>query len=600
MYCQVIFDLGHSDSIGMDSETQAPLDSPKTAQAPIWCEGLHVVRRMHVLPLVASLCVARLATLGNGRAVDPTHLGFAIAPAGDVALDEGAATSPFCQKLCNKSNLEEKGAKTCKDLAEDDCKSSNFYRKNGGELRLCVWQPQWKCTEDWTTVCISDRPWKCSSSSISTIGSDLCESICYKTDVRSIDTFCHKLSQEECSSAQFYESDKHGNRRLCEMQSGLCRTSSLCPAENATCLGSTLFDHGEAPKDPMDGNATAAEMLSLCRSMCYKTNTLVSGLSCADLSSAHCSSGQFYETDWHGVRSLCVPFGDECTADSSHSCPRSIPLCSDDLSLQKSLRPGNETSPVPGIENSSHSIQKAAAPLVGKAPVEAPVVPAFCFSLCEKTNTRSMNASCQDLPAASCESEEFYETDHDGRRRLCVQKGGKCITDLSAVCDEHFPICNISAAQSAQAEAPDESEHCLLYCDKINTRSRGQSCETLSSSECLSGIFYESDHDGNRAMCSYAAKGCAANVSSTCRAEQPICHGADAKTTKLNGRGQSSSVVRSSKFAVHSYGSASPAANEAFGGPPAVESLHSGASMISLKMFLINLALLVAICTLTY
>lgn len=335
-------------------------------------------------------------------------------------------------------------------------------------------------------------------------------------------------------------------------------------------------------------------MLTLCRSMCYKTNTVVSGLSCADLSSAHCSSGQFYETDWHGVRRLCVPLGDECGPDSSHSCSRSIPLCSDDLSLQKSLhRSGNETPPAPGLENSSIQFQKATAPL------GASVVPAFCLSLCEKTNTRSMNASCSDLQAASCESEEFYETDHDGRRRLCLQKGGKCITDLSAVCEEHFPICNVSAAPSVQAEAADESEHCLLYCDKINTRSRGQSCEALSSSECLSGIFYESDHDGNRAMCSYAPGGCAANVSTTCRAAQPICHGADAATKPTKpGGGQSSSVVRSSKFAVHSYASASPAANEAFGGPPAVETLHSGASMITLKMFLRNLA--VAICTWTY
>ena len=63
--------------------------------------------------------------------------------------------------------------------------------------------------------------------------------------------------------------------------------------------------------------------------------------------------------------------------------------------------------------------------------------------------------------------------------------------------------------------------------------------------ECLSGIFYESDHDGNRAMCSYAPGGCAANVSTTCRAAQPICHGADAKPTKPTkpGGGQSSSVV---------------------------------------------------------
>ena len=276
-------------------------------------------------------------------------------------------------------------------------------------MRLCVWQPEWKCTEDWTTVCISHGPWKCSS--ISNASSDLCESICYKTDVRSIDTFCHKLSPGECSSGQFYESDKGGNRRPCEM-SGLCQTGSgRCPAGNTTCPGSTLFDGAPQDlKDLKDGKVTA-EMLTLCRSMCYKTNTVVSGLSCADLSSAHCSSGQFYETDWHGVRRLCVPLGDECGPDSSHSCSRSIPLCSDDLSLQKSLhRSGNETPPAPGLENSSIQFQKATAPL------GASVVPAFCLSLCEKTNTRSMNASCSDLQAASCESEEFYETDHDGRR----------------------------------------------------------------------------------------------------------------------------------------------------------------------------------------
>eukprot|EP00438_Fugacium_kawagutii_P023025 Skav229902 [mRNA] locus=scaffold2151:426328:503153:- [translate_table: standard] len=162
--------------------------------------------------------------------------------AGDVYLDEGATTSPFCQKLCNKSVIDERGAKTCKDLTEDDCKSVKFYRKNGGELRLCVWQPQWKCTEDWTTACISDQSWKCDGKPTDdSLG--LCESMCYKTDVRSLDTFCHKLSSEECSSGQFYESDQHGNRRLCEMLGECVATLPWCPAENATCPGSTLFHH---------------------------------------------------------------------------------------------------------------------------------------------------------------------------------------------------------------------------------------------------------------------------------------------------------------------------------------------------------------------
>ena len=368
----------------------------------------------------------------------------------------GAAPSPFCQKLCNKSNLEEKGAKTCKDLAENDCKSLNFYRKNGGELRLCVWQPEWKCTEDWTTACISDRPWSCSDSKPK--GLDLCESICYKTDLRSLDTFCRKLSFEECSSGQFYESDEHGNRRICEKKGNRCLASSWCPAENLTCPGSTLFHHGEVE----ELNGTMDEMLSECRSMCYKTNTVVSGLSCSDLGVAHCSSGQFYETDWHGVRRMCV-YDEECTADPSHSCPRSVPLCSDEANLQKSHPFAPNRTP---SENSS-----AKNHLPDKPIPDMTKVPAFCLSLCEKTNSRSMNASCSDLPAASCESQEFYETDHDGKRRLCQQKGGQCITDFSAVCEEHFPICNISAApMDLRAHEAVDQSRCFLYCDKINTR----------------------------------------------------------------------------------------------------------------------------------
>lgn len=35
--------------------------------------------------------------------------------------------------------------------------------------------------------------------------------------------------------------------------------------------------------------------------------------------------------------------------------------------------------------------------------------------------------------------------------------------------------------------------------------------------ECLSGLFYESDHKGNRLMCSHSNQGCSANISTTCK-----------------------------------------------------------------------------------
>jgi len=189
-----------------------------------------------------------------------------------------------------------------------------------------------------------------------------------------------------------------------------------------------------------------------CHAMCYKTNVAVAALSCSGLSPAHCSSGQFYESDWHGVRRLCVVKGAECQADPANKCPASLPLCSD-ASVQASVR-RSVHGKGPEAENASPAMPEE--------------IPAFCSSLCEKTNTRSMNVSCRDLPAASCESRGFYETDHDGQRRLCIQQGGECITDLSAVCAEHFPICDVAF----DGEASNQSTHCFLYCDKINTRRR--------------------------------------------------------------------------------------------------------------------------------
>lgn len=499
---------------------------------------------MHVLSSLLTLSL-----LGFGAA-NANTLSFSIGAGADVTLDEGVrgTTSPFCQKLCKKTNIEERGAKTCKELAEDDCKTVNFYRKNGGELRLCVWQPQWKCTEDWTTACISKRPWNCDTSDSVQETLGLCESLCYKTDVRSLDTNCHKLSPEECSSGQFYESDKVGNRHHCELRSGACFASSVCPVQNATCPGTSVFQRHKPEVAPMVAGNSAE-----CHAMCYKTNVAVAALSCSGLSPAHCSSGQFYESDWHGVRRLCVVKGAECQADLARPCPASLPLCSD-ASVQASVR-RSVHGKGPEAENASPAMPEE--------------IPAFCSSLCEKTNTRSMNVSCRDLPAASCESRGFYETDHDGQRRLCIQQGGECITDLSAACAEHFPICDVAF----DGEANNQSTHCFLYCDKINTRSRRKSCQELSDSECLSGLFYESDHKGNRLMCSHSNQGCSANISTTCKAAYPICHGLDDAPVHDTRADGAPAIVRSSKIAVHS---GSPAAQAAFGGA-AVETYHSAA-----------------------
>ena len=185
--------------------------------------------------------------------------------------------------------------------------------------------------------------------------------------------------------------------------------------------------------------------------MCYKTNIAVSGLACIDLSLPQCSSGQFYESDQYGHRRLCVPHGNKCTADPAHSCMAFVALCSDDRDghSESSSSVVTTTTKASSLESSSETVLADA--------------PQFCLSLCEKTDTRSMNASCEELPAASCESQDFYETDLEGRRSLCIQNGGKCFKDPSAVCEKQYPLC-------ARGRSEAESNGCYLYCDKINTR----------------------------------------------------------------------------------------------------------------------------------
>ncbi|CAK9034808.1 unnamed protein product [Durusdinium trenchii] len=502
---------------------------------------------MRTLP--ALLLLTDVAQFGHTRSPQRQRTGLASFDAGGHFNLEGPPPTPFCQKLCNKSNIDLRGAKTCKELPEEDCKALGFYQKKQGEYRLCIWQPQWKCTEDWTTACLLSEL-QCDGPTSSARG--FCHSLCYKTDLRSIDSFCHLLSPEECSSGQFYESDGDGNRRECKELSGSdsisCVASSQaeCPGRNITCPGNIDFEQSEELNS------------SECRSMCYRTNTAVSGLSCADLSLAHCSSAQFYESDRHGHRRLCVPHGNRCAADPARSCSGNVAPCSDDRS-----HPASSLPPLVFTTTAASSLANSSERLLANE------VPHFCLSLCEKTDTRSMNASCADLPAASCESQDFYETDSGGKRRLCYQSGGKCLQDSSKVCDEQYSLC-----RSGHAEANSlELNGCYLYCDKINTRSRNKSCEDLSEMECLSGIFYQSDHEGTRIMCSSADKGCFANVSTSCEANRPICHGLDSKPRKA-------SVV---PVAVHSYGG-SPA-HEAFGGAE----VHSGAARF--KMCVIVAAL---------
>ncbi|CAE7627290.1 unnamed protein product [Symbiodinium sp. CCMP2592] len=463
----------------------------------------------------------------------------------------GSSHSPFCQALCKKSDVEKQGLTRCKELLEKDCRSMQYYAKGlYGEKRLCLWQPRWGCSEDWTTACISELP--CNSSGPELPALSACEALCFKTDVKSFDSSCASLSQPECDSGQFYETDANGTRKMCSFRSpGVCDTShqESCEASGKSCPTSTSA--GESPLDEVSNSSVA-----LCRSLCYKTNVAVTSLSCRSLSLSHCASSQFFETDDAGLRRPCVPRKGRCEMDSVNFCPAWQPLCVDTFHGQKvpilqtasasasgskkgstvtsrteTTTMSTHTSPKPHPSSVSRptSTNQPTEMQVGAASDDSP--PPFCFTLCQKTDVRSVNSSCAALSLTSCASEQFFETDGDGKRRVCRRQADHCEVDRSEVCDEWWPLCEISHHSEAVVKlhyesdtpAPSPVSGCFLYCDKINTRSRNQSCHELTHAECHSEVFYETDHEGSRRMCQLVSSGCAGNAKTLCEAWQPIC-----------------------------------------------------------------------------
>lgn len=174
-----------------------------------------------------------------------------------------------------------------------------------------------------------------------------CEAMCYMTDLRSVDGSCRMLSPAECASGQFYESDLLGNRSACALLSGGCGTSWNC-SSSVICRSQVHFDAPEASE--------------ACGPLCHMTNTLVSGLSCRDLSLAQCSSEQFYESDQEGERRRCVLALQGCVADPRAACPASRPLCGAQVPVASGSEPCRECA-------------------------------ATCLTFCDKINTRPMGHS---------------------------------------------------------------------------------------------------------------------------------------------------------------------------------------------------------------
>eukprot|EP00440_Ansanella_granifera_P057900 gb/GFBE01062766.1/.p1 GENE.gb/GFBE01062766.1/~~gb/GFBE01062766.1/.p1 ORF type:complete len:615 (+),score=99.70 gb/GFBE01062766.1/:1-1845(+) len=413
-------------------------------------------------------------------------------------------SSPFCRSLCGKTDIATTDHKTCRDLSEGDCRSAKFYTTTKtGERRLCLWQPTWQCTEDWTTMCAEGEQVTCDQMSI-LVDRDVCASFCYKTDARSVDLTCAMLNMEECSSGQFYESDSDGHRRLCAPQqsSQTCAPDhdQVCKAGERTCPASVQSFEGSGKQN-----------VDVCRSLCYTTNLGMAGLACKDLDRASCSSASYFGTDVKGDRRRCeLSSSGECHFSLTDFCEASVPACStmtisgsdpkakhSDMqsnasqevtsaaatsaatanTLPPSIQAADvtpsaahdagehgaeHTTPNNGVtsmqsNSESQKHEEATDALSGssKAPslerteahAEAPSqtgppVDSACLAYCHRTNVRSMNRSCIDLSLIECASDHFYETDRTGHRMMCVQlKSGDCGADLTTLCENWKLIC---------------------------------------------------------------------------------------------------------------------------------------------------------------
>ena len=225
-----------------------------------------------------------------------------------------------------------------------------------------------------------------------------------------------------------------------------------------------------------------------------------------------------------------MPQKGQCEMDSINSCPAWQPLCAETwhgqevpilpMTFLPSSAPSQATtSPMktttvanstkhsattsPAESTTLASSTKPSEPSSSQSPKKGNVTvqasgrhagvgdaPPFCFTLCQKTDVRSVNSSCAALTPASCESAQFFETDGDGKRRLCRLHLGHCRVDRSAVCDEWWPLCEIShhdAGVKPHYDDPRPSHQagvsgCFLYCDKINTRTWGVAWGCLSHS----------------------------------------------------------------------------------------------------------------------
>ncbi|CAJ1345925.1 unnamed protein product, partial [Effrenium voratum] len=226
---------------------------------------------------------------------------------------------------------------------------------------------------------------------------------------------------------------------------------------------------------PTEAEEYGEEATPFCKSLCLKTDVKEWNLTCADLPKEECSSTHFFQTIGTCERRLCVwaaPW--KCSIDWTQACVTCNWPCG-----RKVTTSTTSTTTTTTQTSSTTSTSTATTTTTSTTTTETStttttstststdtgdlldhlmlgrrrpymtangiVVPEGCFDFCTRTNVRSLQLSCAQLPDELCQSENFYQTDVAGNRRHCRFSEGECNVDGSFVCNASMPICQVDA-----------------------------------------------------------------------------------------------------------------------------------------------------------
>ena len=452
------------------------------------------------------------------------------ASAASEAEAHGEEATPFCKNLCLKTDVREWNL-TCEELPKDECISTHFFQTMSAcERRLCVWSAPWSCIVDSTQACLSCN-WPCgrkattsttsttttttssttttttttSSSIFGAIGADYrdgtdsdtdtddyyvdgevvpsgCFDFCSRTDVRSMSVTCHQLTENQCTSGHFYQTDVKGNRRYCSFDGFECLVDDgfVCNASMPICA---------VPEEAATHSTTSSQVL---------TTTLPDGSKKADDSDAmEDSVVEFVEA----AARECLASGStdkeiwvifQAAAGLAPSTPVANPA---NRALKKALGVAFLMK-VPrqqlllALRRAGVALDDEASHVAWEAPRhqgDEDEDSKLCASLCSKEEVAEVS-NCTLLSVEMCQSGNFYQHG-EARVTLCQATARKdsCVAGTTFSCS-----CNASLPFRQENDEIGHDTFCRSLCSKMKV----ENCSALSDTECASEKFFAESDSG--------------------------------------------------------------------------------------------------------